>query len=394
MNSAVLLLGLIAFAAGAAPLLYANGPNVVPGQYIVVFKANVTKATREKHIDLQGVIAMHTYEIGDFTGYAAKLTPQQLRSVRNAAEVDYVEADQIMRVAQCATQTGATWGINRISERAINLNGNYRYPTKAGEGVTAYIIDTGIYVRHTDFGTRATWGTNTVNDGKNDDCNGHGTHVAGTVGGTKYGVAKKVTLVAVKVLGCDGGGTNAGVIAGVNWATNQSKRPAVANMSLGGGVSSALDTAVANSIKAGITYALAAGNENADACNSSPARTSTAITVGATTVDDSSANEIDERASFSNWGTCVTCLAPGELITSAWIGSTSATKTISGTSMASPHVCGVTAVYMSNNPSATPASVKSWVQSQASSNYVSLVCSSSTSQCKNTPNKLLYQPCA
>jgi subtilisin family serine protease len=242
--------------------------------------------------------------------------------------------------------------------------------------VTAYIIDTGIRFAHTDFGGRATSGYDAVDGGSADDCNGHGTHVAGTVGGTRYGVAKAVRLVGVRVLNCSGSGTNAGVIAGVNWVTQNARKPAVANMSLGGGASTALDNAVAASISSGVTYALAAGNSNANACSASPARVASAITVGATT-------STDARASYSNYGTCLDIFAPGSSITSAWSTSNTTTRSISGTSMASPHVAGAAALVLSANPSATPAQVR---DSLVASSTPGVVTSAGT----GSPNRLLF----
>jgi subtilisin family serine protease len=216
-----------------------------------------------------------------------------------------------------------------------------------------------------------------VGDGRGGiDCNGHGTHVAGTVGGSTYGVAKGVTLIAVRVLDCSGSGTNSGVIAGIDWVASNRVLPAVANMSLGGGASQAVDDAVARLTGAGVTLAVAAGNENQDACNTSPARAPSAITVGATTSSDA-------RASFSNWGTCLDIFAPGNNITSSWYSSTTATNTISGTSMASPHVAGVAALYLQGNPSATPATVTSAITSTATTGVV-------TSAGTGSPNRLLY----
>jgi subtilisin family serine protease len=223
--------------------------------------------------------------------------------------------------------------------------------------VTAYVIDTGIRLTHDEFGGRAVSGFDAVDGGPADDCNGHGTHVAGTIGGSTYGVAKSVQLVAVRVLNCSGSGTWAGVIAGIDWVTGQhTSGPAVANMSLGGGASTAVDTAVSNSIADGVTYAVAAGNGNVagraqDACKSSPARTPGALTIGA-------ADKADKKASWSNYGNCVDWFAPGVSITSAWIGSDSATNTISGTSMATPHTAGVAALYLQGNPAASPAGVR------------------------------------
>ena len=255
------------------------------------------------------------------------------------------------------TQTNATWGLDRIDQRSRPLSTTYTY-FNTGAGVRAYIIDTGIRFSHSQFGGRASSGFDAVDGGSADDCHGHGTHVAGTVGGSTYGVAKGVSLIGVRVLNCSGSGTNSGVIAGVNWVTgnHQAGQPAVANMSLGGGASSALDTAVRNSIADGVSYAVAAGNGNAlgiaqNACNSSPARVAEAMTISAT---DSS----DRKASWANYGNCVDWFAPGVSITSAWYNSNTATRTISGTSMATPHTAGVAALYLQSNPSATASSVR------------------------------------
>jgi len=292
---------------------------------------------------------------------------------------------------QCNVQTNAVWGLNRISEKAIELTGLYRYDLE-GSGVVAYIIDTGILVTHTEFGTRASFGANFVGDGKNSDCNGHGTHVAGTVGGKTYGVAKQVSLVAVKVLGCTGSGTYAGVISGIQYAASDRKgRPGVANMSLGGGKSTAVNDAVAAAVKSGLTFAVAAGNENQDACNVSPASEPSAITVGSTEVSDDNAFQEDARSSFSNFGTCVKIMAPGSLIKSAWITSNTATNTISGTSMASPHVCGAAALVLSANPAATPEQVLMTLVDNSTPDEINMVCS--TTACRNTPNKMLFSSC-
>ena len=275
-----------------------------------------------------------------------------------------------------ATQSNATWGLDRIDQRDLPLSTTYTYDTTASN-VNAYIIDTGILTTHTQFGGRAVHGIDTVdNDSNATDCNGHGTHVAGTVGGSTYGVAKGVRLIGVRVLNCSGSGTNAGVIAGVDWVTANHVEPAVANMSLGGGASSAVDTAVQNSINAGVTYVVAAGNDNVNACNSSPARVGAAVTVGSTTSSDA-------RSSFSNYGSCLDVFAPGSSITSAWYTSTSATNTISGTSMASPHVAGVAALYLAANPSATPSQVASAITSTATTGKV-------TNAGTGSPNRLVY----
>ncbi|MFC7613217.1 S8 family serine peptidase [Actinokineospora soli] len=266
-------------------------------------------------------------------------------------------------------------GLDRIDQRNLPLDSSYTYPNRAAN-VTAYVIDTGIRTSHGDFGGRATWGTNTSGDGNNSDCHGHGTHVAGTVGGTAHGVAKGVKLVAVKVLNCQGSGSNSGVISGVDWVTRNAVKPAVANMSLGGGASSAVDTAVRNSIASGVTYSLASANDNADACNTSPARVAEGITVNAT-------DRNDARASFSNYGTCTDVFAPGVSITAPWHTSDSATNTISGTSMAAPHVAGVVALRLSAHPNETPAQVATALLGAATPSKV-------TNPGAGSPNRLLF----
>ena len=305
-------------------------------------------------------------------GMAAHLTAQQAEKLANDPDVALVEEDGVVHAN--ATQNSATWGLDRIDQINLPLDNTYSY-TNAGAGVTAYIIDTGIHITHQEFGSRASWGTNITGDRKNDDCNGHGTHVAGTVGGATYGVAKGVNLVAVKVLGCTGSGSTSGVIAGIDWVTNNKKPNSVANMSLGGGYSAALNNAVTNSINAGVVYAVAAGNSNADACLESPSSTPTAITVGAT-------ESTDARASYSNYGSCLDIFAPGTGITSSWYTSNTATNTISGTSMATPHVVGAAALYLSAYPGSTPAQVTSGLLQIANNNLVSNPLGS--------PNKLLY----
>ena len=296
-------------------------------------------------------------------GFSMELSEKQAEALSQDARVAYVEEDA--EVSIDTTQTNATWGLDRIDQRDLPLNGTYNY-TPTGSGVNAYIIDTGIRRTHQQFGGRAFVGTDTIGDGPNsNDCNGHGTHVAGTVGGSVHGVAKDVRLFAVRVLNCQGSGSNSGVIAGVDWVTANHVKPAVANMSLGGGVSSALDTAVNNSINAGVTYAIAAGNSNgANACNFSPARVAAAITVGSTTTTDA-------RSSFSNIGTCLDIFAPGSSITSAWNTSDTATNTISGTSMATPHVAGVAALFLQDNTAASPATVRNTIVNSATTNHVS-----------------------
>ena len=363
-----------AIPAPAAPatgqIKLAGTADAIPGSYIVVLK---DKATRAQSALAEGYGGAIQRSFGAaLNGFEAKMSETQAARLAADPSVAYVEQNQ--RVSLLATQTGATWGLDRIDQRARPLSTTYTYPNTASN-VTAYIIDTGIRYTHSDFGGRATFGYDAVGSG-GVDCNGHGTHVAGTVGGARWGVAKAVRLVGVRVLSCSGSGTNAGVIAGVNWVTQNARKPAVANMSLGGGASTALDNAVNNSINSGVTYALAAGNSNANACNSSPARVANAITVGSTT-------NTDARSSFSNYGTCLDIFAPGSNITSAWYNSATATNTISGTSMASPHVAGVAALVLSANPSFTPQQVRDNLVNSATPNVV-------TSPGTGSPNRLLF----
>ncbi len=335
----------------AAP---APGGATIADQYIVVFRPGVADAPglARRLTAAAGGTLRFTYEHA-LSGFAAHLPAQAAEALRHNPNVDYVEPDQVMSAV--TTQTGATWGIDRLDQRS-GTNGSYTY-AQTGAGVTAYIIDTGIYVSHPDFGGRARVGVDEVGGGHNGiDCNGHGTHVSGTVGGATFGVAKAVSLVAVRVLDCSGSGSTSGVVAGIDWVTadHATGAPAVANMSLGGGASSALDQAVRNSIADGVAYAIAAGNGNfagraQDACNYSPARVSEAMTIGAT--DNS-----DRKASWSNYGNCVDWFAPGVGITSDWLNN--GTNTISGTSMATPHTTGVAALYLQAHPSATPAAVR------------------------------------
>ena len=346
----------LAAVAGAALATAAGGhARTIPGQYIVVLEDDVRAAGVAAAHSRLGAQVLDVYGAA-LKGYAARLSPAELAAVRADDRVAFVEPDRTVHAL--TTQTNPPWGLDRIDQRSRPLSTTYTY-LRTGAGVKAYVIDTGIRFNHSQFGGRAVSGHDAVDGGSADDCNGHGTHVAGTIGGSTYGVAKGVTLVGVRVLNCNGSGSTSGVIAGVTWVTGNhpAGQPAVANMSLGGGASSALDNAVRNSIADGVSYAIAAGNGNflgiaQNACNSSPARVGEAMTISAT---DSS----DRKASWANYGNCVDWFAPGVSIKSAWHTSSTATRTISGTSMATPHTAGVAALYLQGNPGASPATVRS-----------------------------------
>jgi subtilisin family serine protease len=305
-------------------------------------------------------------------GFAAAMSERDALALAADPRVKLVAEDGVVRASEI--QSPATWGLDRVDQRFLPLDNSFEYKTEA-ETVTAYVVDTGINIGHNEFGGRATHGTSTVG-GTPEDCNGHGTHVAGTIGGATYGLAKSVNLVAVRVLDCGGSGTWEGVIGGIDWVTDHHSGPSVANMSLGGGVNAAVNAAVARSTDAGVTYAVAAGNDSWDACQYSPASAPSAITVGSTTSSDT-------RSYFSNYGTCVDIFAPGSDITSAWIGSNSATNTISGTSMATPHVAGAVALYLASHPTATPAQVS---EAFSDDSTVGVVVDPGA----GSPNKFLY----
>ena len=361
-----------------APLLNQTiGSKFIDNKYIVVFKDDVGNVDGEVDQISQNlnINAKYRYKHA-IKGFAGTLPLAVVDALRNDPRVAYIEQDQEMHFV--TTQTNPpSWGLDRIDQRSLPLDASYTY-NQTGSGVDAYIIDCGILLTHTDFGGRAVTGIDEITPGGTaTDGNGHGTHVAGTVGGTSYGVAKGVKLIAVRVLDNSGSGTTSGVVAGVDWVTgNHTTNPAVANMSLGGGVSTALDDAVRRSITDGVTYCIAAGNSSADASTASPARVTEAITVGATDINDG-------FAYFSNFGSVVDISAPGVNITSDWIPSNTSTNTISGTSMATPHVAGAAALYLQANPTATPAQVQSALKSNGTSNVITGIPS-------GTVNLLLY----
>lgn len=377
------LLCAMAVPAMAGELRTAKHP--VDGQYIVVLKESAAtlagesnRAARVPAVADQIARTHRANLIRSFDrvlrGFVVKADDAALARLLADPRVAYVEEDG--HVSINATQTGATWGLDRVDQRNLPLNGSYIYNTTAA-GVHAYIIDTGMLLTHSEYAGRVGNGYDAVTPGGNaSDCNGHGTHVAGTVGGTTYGVAKGVTLHPVRVLDCGGSGTWSGVIDGINWVATNRVLPAVANMSLGGGANSSVDAAVAGLTNAGVTVAVAAGNNASDACGFSPARAPSAITVGSTT-------STDAASSFTNWGTCLDIFGPGSSITSAWHTGTTATNTISGTSMASPHVAGAAALHLANNPSDTPAQVTTALINASTPNVV-------TNPGSGSPNRLLY----
>lgn len=346
------------------------------GRFIVVLDDAVADpAALTDALAAQAGAAVHFRYRAALRGFAASIPAAALDGLRRNPLVRSIEPDGIATIG--GTQTNPpSWGLDRIDQRALPLNASYQYEN-GGEGVRAYILDTGIRFDHQEFAGRATSGYDFIdNDADASDCHGHGTHVAGTVGGTAVGVAKNVALVAVRVLNCQGSGSYSQVIAGIDWVTANAVKPAVANMSLGGVASAAVNTAVANSIAAGVVYAVAAGNENTDACTRSPASTPAALTVAATT-------SADARASFSNYGTCVDLFAPGSAIYSSTQTGTGTYASWSGTSMAAPHVAGVAALYLSAHPAALPADVEAVLKGAATAGVV-------TGAGSGSPNLLLY----
>ncbi len=349
----------------AAPA--AKGSRFIEGQYIVTLKPGVEAKAFAKG---SGIATKYVYDKA-LNGFTAKLSLTQVAALKRNPNIATIEQDQVMALA--TTQSGATWGLDRIDQRNLPLSGTYNYVATAST-VNAYVIDTGIQTSHPQFGGRAAVAYDALG-GNGQDCQGHGTHVAGTIGSSTYGVAKGVRLWAVRVLGCDGSGSTSGIINALNWLATNHRKPAVANMSLGGGYSAALNSATTNMINAGVFLAVAAGNENQNACNVSPASASGTLTVAAS-------DRTDTRASFSNYGGCVDVYAPGVNITSTWLNS--GTNTISGTSMASPHAAGVGALYKATYGDAASSTIVTWIINNATPNVI-------IGNPSGTPNRLLYK---
>ncbi|KAF9428980.1 serine protease [Podila epigama] len=404
-----------AFGEQLAPVISSVEAETIPDSYFVVFKSGVRASDNAAWVQelhqtnlkqsgchesvnseqpFEGI--KHVYDMGEFQGLAGQFHPEVLNEIRKNPDVDYIERDQVVYANDIQKQ--APWGLARISHRKTLTFANYNkydHNPNGGDGVTVFVIDTGINVKHNEFQGRASWGKTIPRGDPDTDDNGHGTHCAGTIGSRKYGVSKKVEIVAVKVLRSNGSGTMSDVVAGVDYAVNRhlslktkqgrKYKGSVANMSLGGGKSRPLDAAVANAVRSGLHFAVAAGNDNRDACYYSPAGVDVAITVGAST-------RTDTRAYFSNHGSCVDIFGPGLDIESTWIGSKTAKRTISGTSMASPHVAGLVAYYLSLTPQnesgfyagvITPQEMKDYLIAKATRDIL-------TDIPDRTPNLLIY----
>ena len=348
----------------------------IPGEYIVVFKRSLPDPAREA----RAMAAQHggtlrfTYSSA-LKGFAAALPQQALEAIRRNPNVAYVEADQTVTLFGGIQPAPPSWGLDRVDQRTLPLSASYTWGS-SGAGVSVYIIDTGIRTTHQDFGGRAVWDFNAVRRDPDTDCHGHGTHVAGTVGGSTYGIAKGVTLHAVKVLDCAGNGRWSGIIAGIDWVTANAVKPAVANMSIGGDYNQAVNDAVTSSVASGITYSIAAGNSSTDACTFSPASTPGALTIGAST-------KVDGQASYSNFGSCVDLYAPGSFILSAFNRSDTDAVYLSGTSMATPHVAGAASLYLETHPGASQAEVTAALLAAATPNVLAGIPAGS-------PNLLLF----
>ncbi|WP_242902664.1 S8 family peptidase [Actinomadura terrae] len=383
VHQRLLLVGVVAACAGGAAALpvFADDPSPslvqvtaaegtpLPGRYIVTLKAGASTDAAAKKVSAAGVQRFD----GVLNGFAARLSDRQLGELRRDGRVAAIEQDQVVKVASKTQRGSLPWGLDRIDQRGRKLSKSYTY-SATGSGVTAYIIDTGLVTTHKEFGGRAAvaWKAGEFADGN--DCNGHGTHVAGIIGSKTYGVAKNVKLRALRVLGCDGTGSMSNLVAAAQWLRTHAAKPAVANMSVGGPKSAALNTAVTNLSKSGVFVSVAAGNDNVDACRTSPASAGWVMTVGATTV-------YDNRAAWSNWGKCVDISAPGYGITSTW--KNGGHKSLSGTSMATPYVSGVAALYLTTHRKAPFPTVQKWLNDNSTKNALGHL--------RGQSNRLLYK---
>jgi subtilisin family serine protease len=403
MKAIIALLVLVTIA--TATVTFTKAPNVherIPDSYIIKLRANITDASVTSIVNrmstVYGLEVTRNWKIGSFRAVAVAASEEKvIRLLVEDETIERIDENAEVHLGQeCFSQNTLAWNLARVSDKErIDSDQDYIHPTHGGSGIHSYVIDTGIRITHTEFSGRATWGANFV-DTNNVDCNGHGTHVASTVGGVQYGIAKAVNLVAVKVLSCAGSGSWIGVIDGVAFTASdcaQKNRKCTANMSLGGGFIQSVNDAVTAAVATGVIFAVAAGNENRDACLVSPASAEGAICVGATALGGTGGgeNQSDLRSSFSNYGTCTTLFAPGSAIPGAWITNDNALNTISGTSMASPHVAGVASLLLQDNPGFTPQQITDLLVSTATRNVIQLNCINTV--CNNSPNLLLHSSC-
>jgi len=377
-------------------------PEYIPGEYIITYNLNTTSEEAQNHVlaySSKDVEFLHIWNTGFHKGWAAKLSDEIIAELQNDPIIMAIEVNSIVRTfdteQSCdgSTTSALSWGLSRISYSGDIYTGGlpsgFVYPYSGGSGTTVYVADTGILTTHVDFSSgRATFGVNYAG-GANTDGNGHGTHCAGTVGGNTYGVAKATSLVAVKVLSDSGSGSTAGIVSGINWVTNNANPyKSVISMSLGGqgAVPASLRTAIDNAVASNIAVVVAAGNSNANACGFYPAAIASCITVGATALGGSGSSRWDSRSTFSNYGTCVHIFAPGTNIRSAWIGSNTATSTISGTSMACPHISGLSATVLAASSNMTPSQLRSRLVSTAQQGLID-------NPGTGSPNRLAYNGC-